>query len=93
MSATMQMVTRSLFGFSNKSRLNRALVDAIEASMGGCETCGQIHQEIETGPEGGEFVEAASFPGKTVQKLDAHFKYHWKDEYELVDLVNRRASK
>ncbi len=91
MSAKLQMVTRTVFGFSNKAQLNRALVDAIEGSMGGCEDCGQIHQEIQTRPEGGDFVEAASFPGRTVQRLDAHFKYHWKDEYELVDLAHRKA--
>jgi hypothetical protein len=25
-----------------------------------------------------------------VQKLDAHFKFHWKGEYELLDLSGRK---
>src|SRR5437762_4210844 len=81
MSAKLTMVTRKQFGFSNRAHLNRALVDALKASMQGCETCREIEKEIELNPEGGEYVEAPSFPGKTVQKLDAHFKSHWREEY------------
>ena len=90
MTAKLQMVTRSLFGFSKKARLNPALLDALRESVPGCETCRDIEKEVESIPEGGDYVEAASFPGKTVQKLDAHFKFHWKGEYELVDLSGRR---
>jgi hypothetical protein len=89
----MQMVTRRQFGFSNGAQLNQPLVDAVKASMPGCEICREIERDILSNPEGGEFTEAPSFPGTTVQKLDAHFKYHWKDDYELIDLVNRRLAK
>jgi hypothetical protein len=91
MSAKLQMVTHRLFGFSNKARLNVALVDALHASGPGCETCRDIEKEVDSVPDGGEYIEAASFPGKTVQKLDAHFKSHWKEDYELVDLSGRKA--
>jgi hypothetical protein len=87
----MQMVTRKLFGFSNKAQLNGALLEGLRASMPICETCRDIEKELDATPEGGEFTEAASFPGRTVQKLDAHFKYHWKEGYELVDLSGRRV--
>jgi len=90
MSATLKMMTRRLFGFSNRAKLNPALVDALKASMPVCETCREIEKEIDSIPEGAEFVECASFPGKTVQKLDAHFKFHWKAEYELLDLSGRK---
>jgi hypothetical protein len=93
MSTKLQMITRKQFGFSNKAQLNQALIDALAASMPGCETCREIEKEIQSNPEGGEYMEAPSFPGKTVQKLDAHFKYHWKDTYELIDLANGRPSK
>lgn len=93
MNAKLQMVTRRQFGFSNGAQLNRALVDALNASMRGCETCREIEKEIQLNSEGGEYIEAPSFPGRTVQKLDAHFKYHWKEDYELVELVNRRPAK
>jgi len=92
MSAKLQMVTRSLYGFSNKAQLNRALIDALSSSAGGCEACGEISNEIQVNPEGGEYVEAASFPGRTVSRLDAHFKYHWKEAYELVDLAHRKPA-
>ena len=84
------MTTRRVFGFSNRAQLNRALVDALRASVSGCETCRDIEKEVEPLSDGAEYVEAASFPGKTIQKLNAHFKFHWKDEYELVDLAGRR---
>ena len=92
MSARLQMVTRRQFGFANDARLNRALVEALRVSMLGCETCREIEKEIESTPEGGEYTEAPSFPGKTVRKLDAHFKFHWKEDYELIDLVNKRPA-
>ena len=90
MPATLQMVTARLFGFSNRAKLNPALVSALHASGPLCEQCREIVKEIDAIPEGAEFVECGSFPGKTVQKLDAHFKAHWKAEYELVDLSGRR---
>lgn len=90
MPARLQMVTRRLFGFSNRARLNPPLVDALRVSVADCEVCRDIANEVDPVPEGGEFVEATSFPGKTVQKLHAHFKSHWKDEYELVDLSGRK---
>jgi hypothetical protein len=92
MDAKLQMITRRVFGFSNKAQLNQALVDALRASAPACETCRDIDKEVEAVPEGGEYVEAASFPGKTVQKLDAHFKYHWKGDYALVDLSGRKGA-
>ena len=92
MTAKLQMETRRQFGISNRARLNRALVEALRASLADCETCRDIEKEVEALPEGGEFVEAASFPGKTVGKLDAHFKSHWKSEYEMVDLSGRRTA-
>lgn len=78
-----------MFGLSNKARLNAALVEALRASVADCETCRDIAKEVDAVPEGGEYVEASSFPGKTVLKLDAHFKSHWKDEYALVDLSGK----
>jgi hypothetical protein len=89
-SAAMLMETRRRFGFSNRATLNVALLDALRASMPLCETCREIDKAIDAIPEGGEFVESGSFPGKTVQKLDAHFKAHWKDGYELRDLSGRK---
>lgn len=89
MAAKLQMVSRRQFGLSNRARLSRSLVEALQASGPSCETCRDIEREIDTGPEGGEYVEAASFPGKTIQKLDAHFKAHWKGDYEFVELSGR----
>lgn len=86
----LKMETRRKFGFSNRATLNGALLEALRASMPQCDTCRDIAQDVDTHPEGGEWVEAAAFPGRTVQKLDAHFKFHWKDRYELVDLSGRR---
>jgi len=91
MTARLQMTTRARFGYSRTANLNRALVDALLASTSGCETCRDIEKDVDSKPDGGEYVEAAGFPGKTVQKLDAHFKSHWKDEYELVDLTGWRG--
>ena len=90
MATRLQMVTRRQFGFSNKARLNPALVDALRSEGAACQTCRDIEKEVDSLPDGGEYVEAASFPGKTVQKLDAHFKSHWKGDYELVDLSVRK---
>jgi len=92
MATKLQMVTRRGFGFANRARLSRSLVDALQASVASCETCRDIVKDVDTIPDGGEYVEAASFPGKTIQKLDAHFKSHWKSEYELVDLSGRREA-
>ena len=87
------MVTSQQFGFSNRAQLNQALVDAIDRSTPACETCRDIRKEIEALPEGGEYTESPSFPGKTVQKLDAHFKSHWKGDYELVDRSGAKPAK
>jgi hypothetical protein len=84
------MATRRQFGFSNKARLNPALVEALRSEGEPCQTCRDIETEVDSLPDGGEYVEAASFPGKSVQKLDAHFKSHWKGDYELVDLSGRK---
>jgi hypothetical protein len=89
MTTKLQMVTRSVFGRSNKARLNVPLMSAVQASGRLCETCEDITKQVDSLPDGGEFIEAASFPGKTVQRLDAHFKSHWKTEYELVDLSGK----
>ena len=88
MTARLQMMTtRRRFGLSNRARLSRPLMDALQASGPSCETCREIEKDVDVVPEGGEYVEAASFPGKTIQKLDAHFKSHWNSEYEMVDLI------
>jgi len=42
--------------------------------------------------DGGEYVEAASFPGRTIRTIDAHFKAHWKEDYELVHLSSTDAT-
>ena len=92
MVATLQMVTRTRFGGTNKAQLNQALLGALAASGPGCDTCVEIRKDLLENPEGGEYVEAASFPGTTIQKLDAHFKAHWKDDYRFVDLGAIKAS-
>ncbi len=89
MTAKFVMVTRSRFGFSKKAQLNAGLVGALAVSAPDCELCVEIQNDLLATPEGGEYVEAASFPGRTVQKLDAHFKSHWKNDYELVDQSGR----
>jgi hypothetical protein len=86
------MTTRRLFGYSGKGSFNQALLDAIRASRPTCEACRDIEREVDEVPGGAEFTEAASFPGRTLDKLNAHFKAHWKEEYELVDLSGRRTS-
>ena len=87
--ARLQMTTRRRFGFENKARLNPALMEALHASVAACEVCREIQKEVDPVPEGGDYVEAAGFPGQTVQKLSAHFKFHWKDEFELVEASPR----
>jgi len=89
MTAKFVMVTRSRFGFSKKAQLNPGLIGALAESAPDCEFCVEIQKDLLATPEGGEYVEAASFPGRTVQKLDAHFKSHWKSDYELVDQSGR----
>jgi hypothetical protein len=74
------------FGRSSMARLNPALMDALQASGPECEICRVIEREVDPNSEGGEYAEAAGFPGLTVQKLDAHFKFHWKDDYQFVGL-------
>jgi len=86
MAAKFQLTMQRRFGRSTMARLNPPLMEALRASGPGCEACRDIAKEVETVSEGGEYVEAASFPGMTVQKLDAHFKSHWKDGYLFVDL-------
>lgn len=90
MAPKLQMATRTRFGFSKKAQLNPALVGALAVSAPACEACVEIQKDILPNDEGAEFVEAASFPGRTVQKLDAHFRSHWKDEYGLVDGLERK---
>ena len=87
--ARLQMTAVRRFGLSNKARLNPALMEALHASGGGCDVCREIEKDIDPVPEGGDYVEAAGFPGKTIWTLSAHFKTHWKDEYELRDLSPR----
>lgn len=85
MSGKLRMSTRRGFGASSKrARLNRELTDAVSASATSCDTCRQIHADLDTDSDGGDFVEAASFPGATIDRLDAHFRAHWKDGYELA---------
>lgn len=84
MTAKLRMSARRTFGQANRARLNRELVDAVTAAAKLCDTCREIHADLEMDPDGGSFVEAASFPGATIDKLDAHFRAHWKDAYELA---------
>ena len=92
MTAKLQLTAQRRPGRAGLARLNPALVEALHASGAGCETCRDIEREVDSVPEGAEFVEAASFPGKTIQKLDAHFKSHWKDDYTFVDLAAIRTA-
>lgn len=85
MGEKLRMSTRRGFGASsNRARLNRELIDAVSASAETCDTCREIHADLDTDPEGGTFVEAASFPGATIDRLDAHFRAHWSHAYELA---------
>jgi len=92
MTEKLQLTAQRRPGRSAMARLNPALMSAIHASGTGCETCRDLEREVDAIPEGGEYVEAASFPGTTIQKLDAHFKAHWKDDYRFVDLGAIKAS-
>lgn len=92
MTMKLRMTTQRRFGRSNLALLNPPLVEALRASGSSCESCRDIAREVDSVPEGGEYVEAASFPGMTVQKLDAHFKSHWKDDYLFVDLSAVQAA-
>jgi hypothetical protein len=83
MAATLQMLARRQFGHARRARLNRELVDAVVASAATCDACREINADLEKDPEGGDFVEAASFPGATIDKIDAHFRFHWKDAYAI----------
>jgi hypothetical protein len=85
------METRSRFGFSNKAQLNPALLAALAESAPTCEVCLEIEKDVQPNPEGAEYVEASTFRGRTLERLDAHFKSHWKDEYELIDLSGRKG--
>jgi hypothetical protein len=89
MTATLVMVTRRGFGLQGKAHLNRGLMDALRASGELCERCREIQKGIDAIPEGGDFVEAPSFPGMTVQSLDVHFRFHWKSAYELTAIPTR----
>ena len=91
MATKLQMTSSTRFGFSNKAQLNLPLLAALTASVSDCPMCGEIEKDVQTNPEGGEYVEAASFPGRTVRKLDAHFRTHWKEEYEFIDLAHRKS--
>lgn len=88
--ATLRMVTRSTFGVPSRALLNRDLMDALRTSMPGCETCRDIEKSVDSTSEGGEYVEAASFRGMSVAKIDAHFRAHWKREYECVAIPGAR---
>ncbi len=92
MSARLKMATRSRFGFSNNAQLNLALLGELAASGAGCEFCSEIQKDVLVNQEWGEYVEAASFPGRTIRALDAHFKAHWKDDYELVASLGTSAT-
>jgi len=92
MNARLRMATRSRFGFSNKAQLNLPLLGALAASGAGCEFCAEIEKNVLVNRDGGEYVEAASFPGRTIRTIDAHFKAHWKEDYELVHLSSTDAT-
>lgn len=82
----MLMVERRVFGGPSRALLSRDLMAALRESGPACETCRDIAKEVEPTHEGGEYIEAASFPGQSVRKLDAHFRFHWKAGYEFVVL-------
>jgi hypothetical protein len=92
MSAKLKMATSSRFGFSKNAQLNLELLGALAASGAGCEFCSEIQKDVLVNPEWGEYVEAASFPGRTIRTIDAHFKSHWKDDYELVASLKTGAT-
>lgn len=85
MPVSLLMRTRRRFGFSNRARLNRELVEAVVASAATCDACRDVVRDLQVDPEGGDYVEAPSFPGATIDRLDAHFKFHWDAGYQLLD--------
>jgi hypothetical protein len=93
MPATLQMLSRQAFGYAKRVRLNAPLLEAVRGSAASCELCHEIERDVEpSGEGGGDFVEAATFPGRSISKLDAHFRYHWKEAYALVDSSGRPLS-
>jgi hypothetical protein len=86
MPASLRMLTRRMFGAPRNALLNRDLMAALRNSMPGCDTCRDIEKDVESTSKGGEYVESAGFQGRSVQTLDAHFRAHWKDAYELVEI-------
>lgn len=90
MDAKLQLITRGAFGFPGRAQLNGALMEALAAWTVECETCRLIGTDTEANAEGGEYAPSPSFPGMTIQRLDAHFKSHGKGEYGLVDRSGRR---
>jgi hypothetical protein len=87
------MLTRSTFGVPSRALLNRELMAALRTSMPDCDACRDIEKMIESTSEGGEYVEAASFRGMSVSKLDAHFRAHWSRDYELVIIAGARGGR
>ena len=87
--ASLRMTTRRRFGAGTWARLNRELFGALKESAPSCEACRDIAKDLEPDADGADFVEAPSFPNSTVDRLDAHFRYHWKDAYERVDTTGR----
>ena len=86
MPATLRMETHRRFGAGAKARLNRELLGSVKESSASCETCLDIVKDLEADADGAgaDFTEAPSFPGSTVDKLDMHFRFHWKEAYERV---------
>jgi len=63
--------------------------EAEEPGGRSAETCpGKSRRKSTRIPEGPNSG-MRSFPGRRCRRLDAHFKSHWKTEYELVDLSGR----
>ena len=81
----LQMTAQGRFGQARSARLNRELIDAFRLTCATCEACRDIDKDLDATAEGADFLESASFPSNTVGKLDAHFKSHWKDAYELIE--------
>lgn len=87
----LRMLTRSTFGVPRRALLNPDLMEALRASMPDCDACREIERMVDSTSEGGEYVEAASFRGMSVSRLDAHFRAHWKRDYELVIITGTRG--
>lgn len=90
-SPPLRMLTRSTFGVPSRALLNPGLMAALRTSMPDCDACREIEMMVESTSEGGEYVESASFRGMSVSKLDAHFRAHWKQDYELVIIPGTRG--